>query len=623
MNNVILDLIPKTSGAAPIDAAANGTGTKAGTLIGTELFRTTLADRLRTSTAAKTAKTALVPADTATLKALQAKIAKMLESGASQADVVTALATQLAASVSQSLESPTTDARAQLQTLFATALAPPGRGDPAAVPIADRALALAQRYSRLANLARSIAGQPSGQQKRIAGNVLDAQRAKDIPAPTTTTTTTDAAQAANANVQSALAAAQIPVPAVPIAGTAASTATVTTVSSAPSTMQFTFSSPAVAAAAADAVFPVLAAPARVLPTVAPSGDGRRVNIGSRAAVATGGDTGLGRILTRAVLADDMRASSNPPRVDPATLAAKPAALVPTSTAPADTAPASPPTASPLDSAVPPAQPAASFTAILDRSAAGTSPAVGSANGATADVETSAATAPNTAPSSSALAAFVHSFEAALNAADTADGVHPADATKPPLATATVRSQVDAQALGVPPVVATAGERIAPATAPTASAGTVPVDHSAIADQVLRGAFLRNTGTSSEIRLSLLPEALGDVSVKLVVTAGSVAAHVVAETPAVRDALIAAQPQLTKSLADAGLKLTSFNVDLSGGGFAGFSQQQNAQSQNEARTRRSTSVFDSDDATGDAQLAAIPSFGPPASTTAAGDYNYLA
>jgi flagellar hook-length control protein FliK len=122
----------------------------------------------------------------------------------------------------------------------------------------------------------------------------------------------------------------------------------------------------------------------------------------------------------------------------------------------------------------------------------------------------------------------------------------------------------------------------------------------------------------------VPETLGDVSVKLVVDAGNVSAHVVAATSDVRDALVAAQPQLTKSLAEAGLKLTSYSVDLSGNGFAGFAQQHNDQSRDGNRPYRSGASADAEDAADDTALNAIPSFGP--STTVepgAGDYNYLA
>jgi len=208
MNNVILDLIP-AGGKTPADGTAGGATTKAATAVDAGLFRTALAGSVRSAKAAATpAQTTFVPADTATLQALQTKISKLLVGGAPQADVIAALAAQLASSVAQTVQTPGADARSTLQTLFATALAPPGRGDPASAPAGERALSLAQRFTRLANLANAIAGQPSGQQKRIAGNVLDAQRAKDIPARTTTS---DDALAANAVAQSGV----MPIPVAP------------------------------------------------------------------------------------------------------------------------------------------------------------------------------------------------------------------------------------------------------------------------------------------------------------------------------------------------------------------------------------------------------------------------
>jgi flagellar hook-length control protein FliK len=168
------------------------------------------------------------------------------------------------------------------------------------------------------------------------------------------------------------------------------------------------------------------------------------------------------------------------------------------------------------------------------------------------------------------------------------------------------------------------DHVASTAAPAPAAPAPATDQSAIVDQVLRGAFMTNTGQSSSIRLSLVPDNLGDVSVKLVVDSGNVTAHVVAETSDVRDALVSAQPQLAKSLADAGLKLTSFTVDLSGGGFAGSGQQHNDQSQSGNRSRRGIASIDTD-ADLDADVVdAVPSFGPSAiATPQPGDYNYLA
>jgi flagellar hook-length control protein FliK len=135
--------------------------------------------------------------------------------------------------------------------------------------------------------------------------------------------------------------------------------------------------------------------------------------------------------------------------------------------------------------------------------------------------------------------------------------------------------------------------------------------------------MHSTGQSSEIRLSLVPETLGDVSVKLTVDAGNVSAHVIADTPEVRDAIVSAQPELSRSLADAGLKLTSFTVDVSGGGFAGFAQQQNDGSQTGQRSNRGTNAIDSDDDE-DMAVDAVPTFGPPIDAVRnPGDLNHLA
>jgi len=231
-----------------------------------------------------------------------------------------------------------------------------------------------------------------------------------------------------------------------------------------------------------------------------------------------------------------------------------------------------------------------------------------------------------AASDSTLAAFVKSFEAALNASAPAEAPrtvpHDTQLTTPlPPA---LRPAADASSAFVPSVAPFIIDRVQPVAAFAPAVPAAPVDHNAIADQVLRGAFMRNVGQSSEMRLSLVPDSLGDVSVKLIVSAGSVTAHVVAETPEVRDALIAGQPQLAKSLADAGLKLTSFTVDLSGSSFAGFSQQQNDRPQNGQRSDGSTSSADTDGGIDETVLEAIPSFGPSiVAQRNAGDYNYLA
>jgi hypothetical protein len=122
------------------------------------------------------------------------------------------------------------------------------------------------------------------------------------------------------------------------------------------------------------------------------------------------------------------------------------------------------------------------------------------------------------------------------------------------------------------------------TAPTASAPAVQftpapapatVDPQAVIEQVVKGIVLRNFGSTSEVRMRLQPEHLGDVSLKLTVTGTTISANVVAQNADVRDMLLANQQQLARSLAQAGLSLGAFSVDVSGGN-PGFAQQQTPQ-----------------------------------------------
>jgi flagellar hook-length control protein FliK len=80
-----------------------------------------------------------------------------------------------------------------------------------------------------------------------------------------------------------------------------------------------------------------------------------------------------------------------------------------------------------------------------------------------------------------------------------------------------------------------------------------------------------TDGTSEVRLRLVPEHLGAVTLSLKVDGSNVSATALAQNADVRNALVAHQQQLARSLADSGLKLTSFSVNLSGGN-AGHDQQ---------------------------------------------------
>ena len=105
-----------------------------------------------------------------------------------------------------------------------------------------------------------------------------------------------------------------------------------------------------------------------------------------------------------------------------------------------------------------------------------------------------------------------------------------------------------------------------AAAPSAAASTSqPLDVQALAEQMIAGMQLRTASDgSSQMQIKLVPEHLGEVAVKLTVSGTNVTANVVAQNADTRTALLANHQQLARSLADSGLKLTGFSVDVSGG-----------------------------------------------------------
>jgi flagellar hook-length control protein FliK len=127
---------------------------------------------------------------------------------------------------------------------------------------------------------------------------------------------------------------------------------------------------------------------------------------------------------------------------------------------------------------------------------------------------------------------------------------------------TARTDLSSFSLPTPSSPITAAQAQSQATT-TANAG--PADPSAAIEQLVKSMAMR-TGSdgTSEMRLRLQPESLGTVTLKLTVDGNNVSANVVAQNGEARTALLAQQHHLARSLADSGLKLTSFTVDLSGG-----------------------------------------------------------
>ena len=93
----------------------------------------------------------------------------------------------------------------------------------------------------------------------------------------------------------------------------------------------------------------------------------------------------------------------------------------------------------------------------------------------------------------------------------------------------------------------------------------PVDANAIVEQVVKSMVMRTAQSgSSEIRLRLNPDNLGEVTMKITVSGSSIDANIVAANSDVRNALIANHQHLAQSLSEAGLTLSGFSVDVSGG-----------------------------------------------------------
>lgn len=171
-------------------------------------------------------------------------------------------------------------------------------------------------------------------------------------------------------------------------------------------------------------------------------------------------------------------------------------------------------------------------------------------------------------------------------------------------------------LGLAPVVnTTVGMTPAnPSSQAATTATPAQVDPNAVVDQVLQGISMRNLSDGSQsVRMRLVPESLGSVTVNLSVQGGSVNATLLAQNTDVRDALLANQQALARSLSDAGLKLASFTVNLANNGQ--YQQQQQAyQQQRFGTTRRFFGITSTSDE--GAVSAVVPTYGPPSSQLAA-------
>jgi flagellar hook-length control protein FliK len=336
---------------------------------------------------------------------------------------------------------------------------------------------------------------------------------------------------------------------------------------------------------------------------ASQGDGKTVATNGAPALGPNGDTLLGRILARAAQSQIANASQTP-----ALASAAPNRLVSLALAAATAAlsgdAASAPAPTVASTSVAPA-----ISVIADAASASATN-----SGSTASVL--ATDAP--APLSPAVLAFVKAFTDALaTTSSPTTAKAPAGDTDPgALLNPASDSSSQAPTIGAFAAVQAAAQNDAASAdgAQTPTSASFPsqttVDPNAVVAQLLHGLSLNTTDSTSTVRMRLVPEELGDISVKLTIEGSSVSAQVMAQTPAAHDALVAGQAQLSRQLADSGLKLTSFNVDLAGG-FASFQQQQQQQSsQNGGSNGRPLLGGVDTPETDDASLVAAPNFGPP-------------
>jgi flagellar hook-length control protein FliK len=105
----------------------------------------------------------------------------------------------------------------------------------------------------------------------------------------------------------------------------------------------------------------------------------------------------------------------------------------------------------------------------------------------------------------------------------------------------------------------------PAAPSSASLTGASVDAAMAVEQAMKSMAMRSQPDGgSEMRIHLSPAQLGSVTMRLTVSGSNVSATAVTQNADVRNALVAHQQQLARSLAESGLKLTSFTVNLSGG-----------------------------------------------------------
>jgi flagellar hook-length control protein FliK len=593
MNSILAALLlPPSNGASASPASTSSAGTQTQTPSSTadptslaqfkaqvDQAVAALTNAAGSATHASTVTTASVPTTTtgsaaqsatvanALQATLQQKIADLLNKGETVSEIVQQLAASLASALAAQFGGNPAQIQNQLQTAFASALSPPTTGPPQTT--ADLASALAQRFRQVADVAAGVIGETGQSNRLFAGSISDA--------------------ASTAGVQ----------PAPPTSGNGPAPADST-------------------ATDASALFASL---------TASQGDGKTVALNGAPALGSNGDTLLGRILARAAQSSSATAASRSQNVvvdttTPVALQTGPATTLTSLLAAAAAA---------LGNGTPaPSTGPVTTLAATELPAAAVQNALADAETTSGNSGSTTSAAPEAAQLSPTVTAFLKVFTDALASTSTTQTASKTttngDSPTGTLLTTTVASS-QAPTIGafapVQPALDTNAASSNGAQTPAQLPSQTTVDQSDVVDQLIRGAFLNSVGSTSTVRLKLVPDSLGDISVKLTVNGSSVDAQVMAQTPAAHDALVAGQGQLTRALADAGLKLNSFNVDLAGG-FMNFQQQQQ-QSSGQGQSNGRTLLLGGVDTpeSDESALVAAPNFGPPVLTGASWSaLNYL-
>ncbi|HTV73749.1 MAG TPA: flagellar hook-length control protein FliK [Candidatus Acidoferrales bacterium] len=487
-------LLDTATGSA--HAKGKGKFTDLKTLFGASLANANAVSSTASSTSAQTS--------------LLSQLTSLLQNGTPITNVVDQLAQSISSSVAKQLSSSYSQADLDrlsnsVKETIANALAPPSKAPPGTA--AQEAAALAARLQSVVEAIAREAQSGSGQQNDIAGNILDADSAKEIPAQTQTngtSSTLDVSSLVRSLLASAIAALSAP----------SSNAPATTLSSAkpvpslPSTVMQTTSSVVAQASMQDISqnisqnVPQQSASSTLANGLLTQSTANAVASQSNISMSNAPDL-LARMLVRAAGVDaQVNGDANAAAAGSATPAPANAAGTPV---------------------LSPTMLAARFAALLG------------------DADSAAVTASTPSGNTSTGSNAGHTFDQEFGQ-QTPSGASAASLIATPNA-----SSSQAQ------------------NAPQSAATGTTVNMNDVIEQMVSSMTMRTVAQgTSEIRLQLQPEDLGQVTMRLTVSGSQVSANVVAQNGDVGNALIANHQQLARSLSEAGLTLSGFSVDVSGG-----------------------------------------------------------